>query len=679
MSSDLAEAAISSRVKQPTRLLLTLVVWLADGPPCWLLLQPLRYHQFTYHAPGNSEHLQEAQKSPGDADQSDVVERRNEDQDRTGQEAITLQLKQAPQLHNNDKASIDIVTVHGPGANPKYAWMWLPKNNPPGAQGYQYPKEKFNWLKQLLPQKLPSRVMAFNYDSDWYFNAPQQKLSSISDKLLERLRSERKVIVSASQSKSEYNNIAESMVGVVFMGTPHRGRSVATWGSLVTSLAPPGFVTEDRLLKDLELQSNTLIDRLYDFTRWLFVESVPVVCFYEKRLTDYSTRMGIIGKAIPLKYWCGLVVPETSACIDGHQKICLEADHFKTNKFYGHNDPSFQLIYPCIDRIARGSENMLERRRNPKIIPMDQSTTSGYIRTCLQQMGLLRILGSPGIGKTMMSTFLAEVLKGKVEKSSETIFAYFFYDDKVMRFSVTSTQMLSNTVIAIFEVLFDNFSSPWRVFQDMLRDDQAGEVFILIDAPDECERSTRTLLLVALRELLHAPQLDDAQTGLRMDSSNVNADLSAYIDVEVEELAQRRHYSKGLKDGVKQALAARAGGTFLWDLPKGLDETYATILKRAIREEDRQDARFLLFNMVAHRPFKRKEIAGTFALWKTGTVLSSQSLEDSACSDRTNVFELLLGTGQVDVNIQDSDGKTPLSWAANYGFTEVVKMLLATG
>ncbi|KAK2684224.1 hypothetical protein QWA68_016910, partial [Fusarium oxysporum] len=162
-----------------------------------------------------------------------------------------------------------------------------------------------------------------------------------------------------------------------------------------------------------------------------------------------------VGKIIPSRE---LVVPETSACIDGHLKISLHADHFKINKFYGPDDPSFKLVYPEIERMARGAQEMLSHRRNPKAIPMDQSATSGELRTCLQEMRvtnprdvlsdirsqkgkrightcewilkreefsawgtndnsqLLRLIGPPGIGKTMMSAFLIEVLKGKVEK-----------------------------------------------------------------------------------------------------------------------------------------------------------------------------------------------------------------------------------------------------------------------
>ncbi|KAK4118021.1 ankyrin, partial [Parathielavia appendiculata] len=35
--------------------------------------------------------------------------------------------------------------------------------------------------------------------------------------------------------------------------------------------------------------------------------------------------------------------------------------------------------------------------------------------------------------------------------------------------------------------------------------------------------------------------------------------------------------------------------------------------------------------------------------------------------------------GQVDVNVRDNDGQTPLSWAAGNGHEAVVKLLLGTG
>ncbi|PCD22178.1 hypothetical protein AU210_015976 [Fusarium oxysporum f. sp. radicis-cucumerinum] len=673
-------------------------------------------------------------------------------------------------LHDDNNATVDIVAVHGLAANPDYAWVWQPKNNPPGHPGY--PAKHFNWLKELLPIELSSaqlscRVMTFNYDSKWFMNAPQQRLSNISDTLLVSLRNKRdkatgrplifighsfggnlieQAIISASR-QSGYLEIAESTVGVVFLGTPHRGSAAASWGVLITSLAPPQFTAEKRILKDLEEQSSSLTDRLHDFSRWLFVESVPVVCFFEQLATDYSSRMGAMGQVIPYKE---LVVPETSACIDGHPKISLHADHFKINKFYGPDDPSFKLVYPEIERMARGAQDILNHHRNPKAIPMDQSATSGDLRTCLQEMRvtnprdilseirsqkgkrightcewilkreefsawgandnsqLLRLIGSPGIGKTMMSTFLIEALKGKVEKSPDKMFAYFLCDYRypeqrsptaILRSLIWQLLLQRNGFFRhirsdfekhkdsrLFESLFENFSTLWRIFQDMLRDEHAGEVFILIDALDECDRSTRKALLRCMRELFQAslksagnfkflvtcrPEISDIEyeligidVSLRMDSSEVNADLSDYINFKGEDLAQRKGYSQNLKEDVKAALESRAGGTFLWvslminelestpnyevadklkDLPEGLDETYTRILEDNIPKKRREDARFLLLSMVAaRRPLTKKELAASFAFWKTGSVVGHHDLHDymDICASCSSIIHL---------------------------------------
>ena len=43
---------------------------------------------------------------------------------------------------------------------------------------------------------------------------------------------------------------------------------------------------------------------------------------------------------------------------------------------------------------------------------------------------LLRLIGSPGIGKTMISTFLVKELQEKAQRAIGKAFAYFFFDDK---------------------------------------------------------------------------------------------------------------------------------------------------------------------------------------------------------------------------------------------------------
>lgn len=193
--------------------------------------------------------------------------------------------------------------------------------------------------------------MAFNYDSRWFLEAPQQRLSNISDNLLNSLRNSREEVglcffdyqqqitnnlpkaidrplifighsfggnlieqvcgllnpdlrsavlniwqaIVSSRLHSEYRHIAESTVGVIFLGTPHRGSEAAKWGVLIASLEEVWGSTEKRILKDLQKQSGTLTDRLHDFSSWLFSESVPVVCYWEQLETDYSPRARFLG------------------------------------------------------------------------------------------------------------------------------------------------------------------------------------------------------------------------------------------------------------------------------------------------------------------------------------------------------------------------------------------------
>lgn len=411
-------------------------------------------------------------------------------------------------------------------------------------------------------------------------------------------------------------------------------------------------------------------------------------------------------------------------------------DHFKLNKFYGADDPSFKLLYPEILRLAQGASEALAHRRNPRAIPTDESFAPGDIRKWLQQMRvrnpgdilsdikrqkgnrvghscewilkrkeflvwsateesqLLRLTGSPGIGKTMMATFLVDALKTKTERTPNMAFVYFFCDDKdqgrrtptaMIRsfiwqlllqrqelFQHMQPDLEKHEVNRVFESLFDDFSAVWRIFQRMLRDERAGEVVILVDALDECESPAREKLLVELKHYFSSShggslgrtkllitsrpgthdierQLKVVGTSLRMDSAEINDDLSEYIDNRVNEMTDfdGNGYPPLLQKKVRSALKDKAGGTFLWvslmlaelgsvlmseveeklkDLPRGLDNVYAAILDR-IPARNRETAQFILWCMVAaRRPLKEVEIQAAFAAWKTGSALNGQEL-----------------------------------------------------
>lgn len=106
-----------------------------------------------------------------------------------------------------------------------------------------------------------------------------------------------------------FGHIALSTTGIIFLGTPHRGTAAAKWGEMIAkSGAALGFSTETRILKDLEKDSETLGDLLYDFSNWLFRYSISVVCFFEQLRTNYG------GKFTGLISWNELVCTAILGC-----------------------------------------------------------------------------------------------------------------------------------------------------------------------------------------------------------------------------------------------------------------------------------------------------------------------------------------------------------------------------
>jgi hypothetical protein len=80
-------------------------------------------------------------------------------------------------------------------------------------------------------------------------------------------------------------------VGIVFLGTPHRGAHAAKWGEIVaTSAKAPGLRLEDSVLKGLRENSDNLRDLLYGFALWADRAKLDLVCFFEQLKTDHGKR-----------------------------------------------------------------------------------------------------------------------------------------------------------------------------------------------------------------------------------------------------------------------------------------------------------------------------------------------------------------------------------------------------
>ena len=53
-----------------------------------------------------------------------------------------------------------------------------------------------------------------------------------------------------------------------------------------------GFASENKILRDLREDSESLRDLLYAFTLWANATAVSIVCFFEQHKTDYGKRFG---------------------------------------------------------------------------------------------------------------------------------------------------------------------------------------------------------------------------------------------------------------------------------------------------------------------------------------------------------------------------------------------------
>ena len=120
------------------------------------------------------ESTHELGSSPQGNDASSTRTTRNQP-DRIPPEQLGLSVLYVPDLED---PAIDVVAVHGIGANPDWTWTI----------------NKVNWLehRDMLPHAIPrARIMRFGYDSQWFGEDPiKQRLSTVAEELLSCLREE---------------------------------------------------------------------------------------------------------------------------------------------------------------------------------------------------------------------------------------------------------------------------------------------------------------------------------------------------------------------------------------------------------------------------------------------------------------------------------------------------------
>ncbi|KAF8458482.1 hypothetical protein BGX38DRAFT_570899 [Terfezia claveryi] len=226
--------------------------------------------------------------------------------------------------HGGENPTVDIIAVHGLAANPVYTWI---KKVPANNENTEFGRLNSNgerevmWLKHLLPAVIPcTRILKFNYGSTYLVNAPRESLRSLAERLantIHTLRTKENTIkrplifighsfggiviqeaLLYAGAREEYQHIASSVCGIVFLGTPFRGSKASSWGVTITNCASVlGLGSDNRLLKTLKEGSERLDILLKDFLRIAKTYDMRLECFYETKRSSLG-KFGVAATII---------------------------------------------------------------------------------------------------------------------------------------------------------------------------------------------------------------------------------------------------------------------------------------------------------------------------------------------------------------------------------------------
>lgn len=270
-------------------------------------------------------------------------------------------------FHSTESDNIDIVFIHGLKGDCQKTWTDKTSGSP--------------WPKTLLPLEVKTaRVLTYSYDSTvtGKEDAPSQnRISNHAYNLVTALASlrqsdntnERPIIfichslgglvcqdalVTAKQrSEQHLQDIVNFTRGVIFLGTPHHGSSLAKIGELVSRSVGLIKETNSDIVQVLTRDSEVLA-RIQDSFQALLMTRrkdeatmIEITCFYEE---------------LPTKKF-GVIVPKHSAILPGHISIGIHKNHAEMTKFSNSEEPGFVAI--C-GELKRWMKRIQQTQSTPK-------------------------------------------------------------------------------------------------------------------------------------------------------------------------------------------------------------------------------------------------------------------------------------------------------------------------
>ena len=289
----------------------------------------------------------------------------------------------------------------------------------------------------------------------------------------------------------------------------------------------------------------------------------------------------------------------------------------------------------------------------------------------------LWISGNPGCGKTVLSKFLLHHLDERA-KGTDAKVAYFFCDDKEAK-QKSATSLLRGLIHQLIKAcpnlikramktytpegaqLYESFQSLWQVFLSMATDSVAQGTYIVLDAMDECEETSRCDLLkelgnyfgsksgkvtkATLKILITSRPYPEIRSLLQKfpiirlktedEEGKINTDILSFVSRTVDELATERGYDPELKEDVRKSLETGVDGMFLWvslvcmdlmktprkavrdkltTIPRGLEALYIYLLNRLDDDTAELARNILTWVVMAPQPMTVPELATACSL-----------------------------------------------------------------
>jgi protein SERAC1 len=270
--------------------------------------------------------------------------------------------------------------VHGLGGNRKTTWAH---------------QNKIYWPQDLLPKQFPhARIMTFGYDADmvkiWStgltgsnglhdhgkslaFSVADSRSTLASKRRplifvvhsLGGLVCEQALLVCRASNEQRLAAVLESTVGIVFMGTPHKGSELAKWGSRVATYLQHIRKVNKKIVETLKVKSEVLASVEQDFQQLLLKpehkEKTRIFCFYEEI-------------AIP---FVGTIVPKESAILAQYSNASIHANHMDMARFSSEADNGYLSICGVLKDWIDTLEKLVDEDDLMKALPPDELSITG--------------------------------------------------------------------------------------------------------------------------------------------------------------------------------------------------------------------------------------------------------------------------------------------------------------